>query len=785
MLEGSTITAALGPTNTGKTHRAVERLLSHETGMIGLPLRLLAREVYDRITPRVGEGRVALVTGEEKRIPKRPDYWVCTVESMPMDREVDFVAVDEIQLAAHPRRGHVFTDRLLHARGRRETFFLGSDTMRPLVSELCPTAQVTSYPRLSKLTFSGAEKLTRLPPRSAVIGFSAAQVYAIAERLRALKGGAAVVLGALSPRTRNAQVALFEAGEVDYLVATDAIGMGLNLDLGHVAFASRRKFDGRLDRELDVSELAQIAGRAGRYLRDGTFGTVLPEYLTPDVAMAIEGHHFPPVRRAFYRSTELDFGSIEALVASLGERPKKSVLRLVEEADDTNALLALADDAEVRARATSPERVELLWEACRIPDYKKLLLGAHAELCREVFLELSGPRKSLDDDFMAERLEPLEKDPAGDVDSLMARLAAVRTSTYVSHQGNWVRNAREWQERARALEDKLSELLHEALVQRFVEQGGKPHATSRKRGSRKGQRGAGDDVLDTPPGVPKGHPFAGLARMRAQLAGRSGPSGPGARGSLGEEAELAVWVEDLVGASFEAFEVDEGARVTFGGEPIARLVKGRGPSEPDLRLTIARDLGAGAKARVLRRMQAWARDFGRESIGPLAEIPSRELSAAGRGLAYQLEQGLGTALSAAAAEQIAGLTSKDRELFEAASVVLGARVVYAQRLLDRASLERRLLLARLWFGVPLTLPPPGAVSFRAPRGDLARALLALGYPVFGVRAIRADVVERVQRALGEVSEEEDRPAFEGRLASWMGCPAREVSGIAAAINPSA
>lgn len=273
MPEASPITAVLGPTNTGKTHRAIERMLEHDSGMIGLPLRLLAREVYDRITARIGEGSVALITGEEKRVPKRPRYWICTVEAMPVDLEVDFLAIDEIQLAAHDQRGHVFTDRLLNARGKRETWFLGADTMRPLIAELVPAAKLAQHPRLSSLVYAGASKLSKMPPRSAVVAFGAAQVYEVAERLRALRGGAAVVLGALSPRTRNAQVALFQSGEVDYLVATDAIGMGLNLDVGHVAFAGLRKFDGRDVRDLETAELSQIAGRAGRYLNDGSFGT--------------------------------------------------------------------------------------------------------------------------------------------------------------------------------------------------------------------------------------------------------------------------------------------------------------------------------------------------------------------------------------------------------------------------------------------------------------------------------------------------------------------------------
>ncbi|MEJ7730313.1 MAG: helicase-related protein, partial [Polyangiaceae bacterium] len=385
MTEASAITAVLGPTNTGKTHGAVERMLSHQSGVIGLPLRLLAREVYDRITARIGEARVALVTGEEKRVPRRPDYWVCTVEAMPLAREVDFLAVDEVQLAAHHQRGHVFTERILHARGRAETWFLGSDTMRPLLSELTPTARFVAHPRLSTLRFAGAQKLSRLPPRSAVVAFSTLQVYETAERMRALRGGAAVVLGALSPRTRNAQVAMYQAGEVDHLVATDAIGMGLNLDIGHVAFAGLRKFDGREARELDAAEVAQIAGRAGRYLSDGTFGTLAPLSLPPPVAMAVEAHRFPAVKRVRWRSVDLDLASPDALLASLAERSPARSLVLSTGADDAVALTLLAGTEEVRARARGAEAVSLLWEVCRIPDYKKLLAESHAALLLEIW----------------------------------------------------------------------------------------------------------------------------------------------------------------------------------------------------------------------------------------------------------------------------------------------------------------------------------------------------------------------------------------------------------------
>ncbi|WP_437576119.1 helicase-related protein [Sorangium sp. So ce887] len=765
MVDASPITAVLGPTNTGKTHRAIERMLAHDSGMIGLPLRLLAREVYDRVTTRVGEARVALVTGEEKRVPRRPDYWVCTVEAMPTDLEVDFLAIDEIQLAAHDQRGHVFTERLLLSRGRRETWFLGADTMRPLMTELVPTARVVQHPRLSRLASAGAGKLSRLPPRSAVVAFSTAQVYEIAERLRAHRGGAAIVLGALSPRTRNAQVALFQSGEVDYLVATDAIGMGLNLDVRHVAFAALRKFDGRDVRDLDPAELAQIAGRAGRHLADGTFGTVAPLSLPDGVAAAIEAHRFPPLRRLLWRSSELDRSSIDALLASLRQRPRARSLKLVDDAEDTAALTRLAGDPAVRARARGSEAVGLLWEVCRIPDFRKLLFESHVALLAEIYGQLSGPSAALDTDWMAARVAEID-DAGGDIDTLITRIASIRTWTYISNHGRWVRDAAAWQDRTRAIEDRLSDALHERLVQRFVERGGGAVRGARApSGARPAPRRA---EAEPPPAVEAGHPFARIAALRALLA-----PGPAA---TAPEDDRARWVEAIVGAPHERFSVDAGGRIADGEQPLGQLARGPTLLLPDVRLAEIEDLGAGARSRVLRRLVAFARDLVEELLGPLRSPEVRALPGAARGIVYQLEQGLGTAAARDAEEQIAELAPEDLALLKARGIEVGERVIYVQQLLRRGALERRLALCAAWFGrgcVP-ACPAPGAVSVPVARGVDPRAYAAIGYPVFGTRALRADVAERVHRALasGEPAE---------RLSGWMGCPAREAPRVAASL----
>ena len=769
MPEGSSITALLGPTNTGKTHRAVERMLQHDSGMIGLPLRLLAREVYDRLTARVGEARVALLTGEEKRVPRRPDYWVCTVEAMPVDREVDFLAVDDIQLAAHEQRGHVFTDRLLRARGKQETWFLGAETMRPLVRELLPTAVHPHGARLSRLATAGMEKLSRLPPRTAIVAFSLPEVYALAERLRALHGGAAVVLGALSPRTRNAQVALFQAGEVDYLVATDAIGMGLNLDVGHVAFASLRKFDGREARDLEPAELAQIAGRAGRHLRDGTFGTVAPLRLPEPVAAAIEAHHFPPVRRLTWRNADLDLASVDALLASLRRRPHLRCLRLVAGAEDAAALERLTLDPDVRARATSPEAVALLWEVARVPDFRKLLLESHVALLTEIFDMLAGPRGVLDERWMEETVAVID-DPEGDIDTLTARIAAIRTWTYISHQARWVKRAAAWQERTRAIEDRLSDALHERLVQRFVERGGASGARARPRGrssdpSGRAPRDAGGVAEAAHGGA---HPFAALASLRAALSPAKPTGGP----------SISAWVEAVVAAPHDQLSVDAAGRIAHAERPLGRLARGTALLLPEVKLAALDDLGPGARSRVLRRLLAFARDLVGELLAPLHAPELGALSPAGRGLVYQLEQGLGTALAGRAGEQIAGLSPGDRALFEAQGVALGQRVVYLPSLLRPRAVERRVALCAAWFDPPgrPALPNASAVSV-AVRGQAdERAYAAIGFPVFGTRAIRADVVERAVRALAEGE------AAEGALGSVLGCPAREVRQVVEALG---
>ncbi len=721
---GSSISALLGPTNTGKTHRAVERMLEHESGMIGLPLRLLAREIYDRVTERVGENAVALVTGEEKRIPRSPRYWVCTVESMPLTLEVDFLAVDEVQLVAHPQRGHVFTDRLLHARGRRETWLLGADTMRPLVESLVPTATVRSHPRLSRLTHVSAHRLGTLPPRTAVIAFSAAEVYELADRLRRRRGGAAVVLGALSPRTRNAQVAMYQSGEVDFLVATDAVGMGLNMDVDHVAFAALRKFDGFRMRGLAAAEVAQIAGRAGRYTNDGSFSTIHPLALEDDVVFAVENHRFAPVRQALWRNSDLELSSVPALLSSLSARPRRRGLYLVHQAADQAVLEILAERDDVKARTRTREGVELLWDVCRIPDFRKLLAEHHAVLLAEIFVQLSD-RQRLDPDFMEERIARLEN-ATGDLDDLLMRMDFIRTFAYVAHHAHWVADAPRWQERTRLAEDRLSDALHQRLIERFVERTGRRRAAPRR--SSGGVRRGEAPELEVATG-----PFSQLAALRDALGPRP------------VELVRDAWIEEVVEARHELFHTSGEGVVSYVGESergerLARLTRGVDILHPEVKLAPERTLGAGAEQRILRRLRAYCRDLSEEMLGPLRDPRLGALSAAGRGLVYQLERGLTTLDGRAARDQLRGLCPEDREALHAVDVRVGRRFVFARELLDVSSLRHRAAFSTAWFGRSLAVSG-AAMPWRSERD--AEQLLALGYGHVGAHAVRVDVVEEL------------------------------------------
>src|SRR5438105_465633 len=618
---GAGVTAVLGPTNTGKTHLAIERMLAHSSGIIGLPLRLLAREVYNKVEARAGADAVALVTGEEKIKPPSPRYWVSTVEAMPRDLDVAFLAIDEVQLAADLERGHVFTDRMLNRRGREETLVLGAQTVRPMVERLLPGAHVLTRPRLSQLSFGGEKKITRLPRRSAVVAFSAEEVYSIGELIRRQRGGAAVVLGALSPRTRNAQVALYQSGDVDYLVATDAIGMGLNLDVDHVAFASDRKFDGYQFRRLNPAELAQIAGRAGRATRDGTFGTTgrCPPFET-ELAQALESHSFEPIKVLQWRNTALDFSSVGALQASLAETPKQNGLTRAPIAEDILVLDHAARDDDIRSLAKTRAAVERLWDVCQVPDYRKISPATHAELATTLygFLMREG---TIPTDWFARQVEQADHTD-GDIDTLSNRIAHIRTWTFVANRPDWLADPEHWQGITRAVEDKLSDALHERLVERFVDR-----RTSVLMRRLRENAALETEITKTGDVVVEGHIIGHLSGFEfAPADSSSEPDAKALRGAAQKvlASEIETRAKRLADSADEQFVLASDGTVRWTGEPVARLISGENALEPRIRILADEQLTGPARDSVEMRLGLWLKTHIEKLLGPLVALGKAE-----------------------------------------------------------------------------------------------------------------------------------------------------------------
>jgi len=763
------VVALLGPTNTGKTHRAIDRMLSWPSGMMGLPLRLLAREVYDRVRERVGERRVALVTGEEKRVPKQADYFICTVEAMPTDRRFSFVAVDEIQLAGDRNRGHTFTDRLLHARGVHETMFLGADTIVPLMRRLVPGVHIESARRLSKLSWAGTKKIASIPARSAIVAFSAEKVYEVAERLKALHGGAAVVLGALSPRTRNAQVELFQAGEVQHMVATDAIGMGLNMDLEHVWFTDVRKYDGRGFRDLSASEVAQIAGRAGRYKTDGTFGATRElGPLSPELVEAVEEHRFPALTRLYWRNSRLDFRTPETLLRSLQRPPPAPGLVPAFGEDDQRTLEALSHNEEVAACVTDEDAVRTLWEVCRVPDYRKTHTGSHAELLAQIAIQLleSG---ELDDDFVGSRLRRLDRTD-GDIETLMARIAWVRTWTYVAWQSRWTADPTRWQEETRRLEDRLSDALHDRLTERFVDRrvsfvlagGSELHADVEladdvvRIGSIELGRLVGWTFVPTSEGLPRVVARAVRDRLRVIALGR---------------ARALLECDDA------AIGLDEQAGIVHEGVAMADLRPGPSVLEPRVAMRRIDVLDPPERQRVLARLERWLRTRLADLFASLSREAASELSPAARGLLHVLRTGLGVATCDDVRENIDALTAADRKALARLDVRLGVHHVYVHGLLRGDALRARAQLLSVARGDrPLRLAPEDGQA-AVPVDDGTEAWLrGLGFVRTGPLAVRVDLLERVA-AEARKRARRRRPAPVDPLPSWLGASVDDTIGV--------
>ena len=636
---GAGVTAVLGPTNTGKIHLAIERMLGHSSGIIGLPLRLLAREVYNKVEARAGADAVALVTGEEKIKPPSPRYWVSTVEAMPRDLDVAFLAIDEVQLGADLERGHVFTDRILNRRGREETLVLGAQTVRPMIERLLPGAHILTRPRLSQLSFAGEKKITRLPRRSAVVAFSAEEVYSIAELIRRQRGGAAVVLGALSPRTRNAQVALYQSGDVEYLVATDAIGMGLNLDVDHVAFASDRKFDGYQFRRLNPAELAQIAGRAGRATRDGTFGTTgrCPPFET-ELAQALESHSFEPIKVLQWRNTALDFASVGALQASLAETPKQNGLTRAPIAEDILVLEHAARDEEIRALANTRQAVERLWDVCQVPDYRKISPATHAELATTLygFLMREG---SIPTDWFARQVEQADR-TEGDIDTLSNRIAHIRTWTFAANRPDWLVDPEHWQGVTRAVEDKLSDALHERLTERFVDR-----RTSVLMRRLRENAVLETDISKTGEVMVEGHAIGRLDGFMFTPAASAAGSEAKALAGAAQKAlagEIDTRATRLAQAADGQFVLASDGTIRWLGQPVGKLFAAEEILKPRVRIIADEHLTGAPRDAVQARLDLWLKSHIERLLEPLFRLAAAEdITGIARGVAFQLMEALG------------------------------------------------------------------------------------------------------------------------------------------------
>lgn len=744
------VTAVLGPTNTGKTHYAIERMLAHRNGVIGLPLRLLAREVYNRVAARVGPDAVALITGEERIKPKTARYWISTVEAMPRDRSFAFVAIDEIQLTANLDRGHIFTDRLLNRRGTEETLLIGASTMGRAIESLLPGAPIVARPRLSTLSFAGDRKISRLPHRTAIVAFSVDEVYAIAEWIRRQRGGAAVVLGALSPRTRNAQVDLYQNGDVDYIVATDAIGMGLNLDVDHIAFAADRKFDGWQYRRLTPAEFGQIAGRAGRHLRDGTFGTTgrcAP--FEPELVEALEDHRFDLVSMLQWRNTELDFASITALAASLDVQPREHGLTRAPLAEDQMVLDIAARDEKVRRETKTLADVARLWDACQIPDYRKLSPAAHAELVLSIygFIVRAG---HIPEDWLARHLTELDRID-GDLDTLSARIAQVRTWTFVTNRPDWLRDPEHWQSVARRVEDTLSDALHERLAQRFIDR-----RTSVLMRRLRENAMLEAEITGNGEVIVEGQHVGQLSGFRfspdAQTPGEAAKAlNAAAQKALAGEIEgRAARVHEAVD---EAFVLANDGVIRWLGEPIGKIAPGEKLLEPRAQVLADEQLTGGSLELVQKRLDLWLGQHVKRLLGPLFELEKGEgLEGIARGVAFQIAEALGVLDRTQVAEDVKGLSQEARAALRKLGVRFGAYHLYLPALMKPAP---RSLAVQLWglkhdhseAGKALEdvphLAASGRTSFPADKEVPKSFYRVAGFKICGERTVRVDILERL------------------------------------------
>src|SRR6056300_1094482 len=775
-----TVIAALGPTNTGKTFYAIERLAAHKSGMIGLPLRLLTREVYDKMVLKVGPSRVAMITGEERIIPDNPKYWVCTVESMPMDKPVEFLAVDEIQLIDDPERGHIFTDRILNARGMSETLFMGSSISKKVIKKLINDVKFYDRERFSKLTYTGYKKISHLPKRSAVVAFSIQSVYAIAEIIKRQKGGVAVVMGSLSPQARNAQVKMYQNGDVDYIVATDAIGMGLNLDLNHIAFAETDKYDGENFRKLYPHELAQIAGRAGRYQRDGTFGvTGQANEIDHEVIARIEDHRFVPLNSAKWRNKNLNFSSVNKLIESLKAIPNKIELGISRQADDLRALIRLSQDKEIIENAKNKKNIQTLWETSQIPDFRNISEGEHSKIISLIFKELCLNNK-LSDEWLNSHIKSFDK-YYGDINSLMMRLSGIRTWTYVSQKEKWLDNPVLWQKKTREIEDKLSDALHNSLTERFVEK-----TSSKLRIKYKDKKDILSGINDNGDVTVEGEYFGKIHGFKLIIEkSYSEQYLKQIRPAISKSIELEMKKKSLkiLSSEFDAFTLNSDLFIYFNDEKIAGLKPSNNHLNTKISIICDEYLDSNIKKKIENKFLEWIQNYIKLNLREILSLENTDnLSPGAKGIAFRLLEELGLIRRNKIENEIKILDQKSRQELRKMGVKIGKFSIFFPATVKPKATE---LLISLWINyseknynqndiklIRENLPKPGITSCALNQNISHEIYKVLGYLVIGKMVIRADIIERLDKIIyNEIDKDKKDKSFlvTDEMISLLGC----------------
>ena len=765
------ITAVLGPTNTGKTHLAIETMLSFDTGMIGFPLRLLAREVYDKVIKNTGLDKVALITGEEKIIPPNAKYFLCTVESMPIDKQLDFVAVDEIQMCADHERGHIFTDRLLNLRGTKLTMLMGSNTIKNIISNLDDDIEFINRNRLSKLSYTGHKKISRIQRKTAIIAFSAEEVYAIAELIRRQKGGAAIVMGSLSPKTRNAQVELYQSGDVDFLVATDAIGMGINMDLDQVYFSNLKKFDGRKLRKLNLSEIGQIAGRAGRYLNDGSFGiTGECKEINAEEVDLLENHKFEEIQYLFWRNSNLNFNNPTTLIKSLDERPNKKWLRKINECEDEKALKFFLGDKNLDNIEFDEKKLNLLWECCQIPDFVKKTYGNHYQVIESVFKYLNSENGKISNEYMRLQLLKLDK-LDGNVDSLSNRIANVRTWSYVSNKNNWIENQNYWIEKTKLLEDKLSDRLHEELTKTFIDK----RASVLARGLKQDMEFE-TKILENNEVLIDNQFIGKIKGLKLELDLKKGALETdikslkkAARQNVGPE--LIKRIERIIETGL--IELKDDFKIYWQKSPIAKLISGRDYLNPNIELIADDILEHNQTQKLINYLEKWLKnkiDTVLESLVDLKNLKEKNPSI--KALAYQLYENNGVLERNKVAEYLKDLGQNERKILRDLGVKFGRYHVFLFKLIKPEAVSLRTLLWKNYYQKYFNLKPPtfGLNFLEDDKIKNRNFMLLCGFEKFDNIYVRIDILERLfVQIINTNTEKEKEIKMNSDMLNLLGC----------------